>query len=83
MTENLCQKLLDEFKEATTEWVQASEATKAFVIMEPLSLNKDIELKSPEYYERMARAYEKEESARKNYFVKLHALQECEKKYKK
>ena len=38
---------------------------------------KDIELKPPEYYERMRRAYDQEATARHNYFEKLAALQKC------
>jgi len=82
MSDNPCQKLLDEFKQATIDWQQATDAARTFAVSKPLSLDKDIELKPPEYYSQMQRAYEKEEIVRKIYFEKLHALQECQQKHK-
>ncbi len=78
MTDNLCQKELDEFIQATNEWVKAAEGTQVFVVLKPLSPYEDIVPKPPEYYERMKRAYDKEEAARKNYFIKVQALLECQ-----
>jgi hypothetical protein len=76
MSEDQFQKLMDEFRQATIEWGRAAEAAKFFVVLEPLSDSKDIELKPPAYYEQMKTAYEKEQAARENYFAVYQALSE-------
>ena len=81
MADNPCQKEWNDFRKATIEWTHAGDATKAFIVVEPLTPDKDVELRPSEYYERMKRAYDQEAAARKNYFEKLAALQECEQKH--
>ncbi len=70
---------MEEFRQAAIEWAKASEATRVFLILEPLSALTNMPTNPAEYYSRMRAAFEKEAAARDRYFRAVKAFLEARK----
>jgi hypothetical protein len=68
---------MEEFRQAAIEWAKASEATRVFLILEPLSALTDTTAQPDEYYKRMREAFEKEAACRERYFKAVQAVLEA------
>ncbi len=68
---------MEEFRQAAIEWAKASESTRVFLILEPLSALTDLDSKPDEYYQRMRQAFEKEAACRERYFKAVQAVLEA------
>ncbi len=73
---------LEEFRQAAIDWAKASEATRVFLILEPLSAITESVPNPEEYYNRMKDAFDKEEVARKRYFKAVHDFLACQREMK-
>jgi len=83
MNEDPCQKEREEFKEAMQEWVNATNASKEFVVDKPLDPIKDIAPKPVEYLERMKEVYDRENKAREKFIEMNNKLLDCEAKHRR
>ncbi len=73
---------MEEFRQAAVDWAKASEATRVFLILEPLNILTDMEAQPEDYYRRMREAFDKEAACRAKYFEAVHALLEARRKAK-
>ncbi len=71
---------MEEFQEAAVAWAKASEATRVFLILEPLTALTDPASRLEEYYRKMREAFENETSCRERYFKAVQAFLEARRK---
>lgn len=72
-----CLAQADALRTAIKAWVDASEATRAFMVRMPLDPSADLAPFHPGYFDEMQAAYERERLAREEYIRANNALYEC------
>lgn len=72
-----CKQAADELREAINEWVEASEATRDFMVTNPWDFADEQDTLPPEYFGRMQQAFEREKDARSRYVKANNDLLEC------
>ena len=77
MTDEPCQKEVSKLLDVIQEWVQASEATRRFMVTLPLDSSKEPDTFPPGYFHEMQEAYEGEKEARERYIAANKALYDC------
>ena len=77
MNDEPCQKEVSELQDAIKAWVQASEATRRFMVTLPLDSSKEPDTFPPGYFYEMQEAYEREREARGRYIIANKTLYDC------
>jgi len=72
-----CLAQADALREAIKAWVEASEATRAFMVRMPVDLGAALAPFHPGYFNEMQAAYERERAAREQYILANNALYDC------
>ncbi len=72
-----CQEQAEALREAIDEWVEASEATRSYVVRLPKDPSETLEPLRPGFFQGMQEAYEREMRARKRCISANNALYEC------
>ena len=72
-----CWEHADALRAAINSWIEASEATRTFMVRMPLEAGADLEPLNPGYFAEMQDAYERERAARERYIEANNALYDC------
>jgi len=72
-----CLAQADALREAIKAWVEASEATRAFMVRMPVDSSAALAPFHPGYFNEMQAAYERERAAREQYILANNALYDC------
>ena len=81
MNQKPCQKEYDEWVKAMIEWVEASDACRAFLSTKPIPPHEDLVPLSLEETERFDRAYDRKAEAHKKFLEANKAYFECKQKH--
>lgn len=77
MLRSACLEHADALRQAISAWIEASEASRAFMVRMPLDASANLEPFHPGYFSEMQEAYERERAARERYIEANNALYEC------
>ena len=72
-----CLAQADALRDAIKAWVEASEATRAFMVRMPVDSSAALAPFHPGYFNDMQAAYERERAAREQYILANNALYDC------
>ena len=81
MNQDPCKKESDELRNAIHEWIQASEATRHFIIDHKWSVDEDQDTYSPYYFRAMQKSFDKERAARERYILANRELYDCKEEH--
>ena len=81
MNQDPCKKESDELRNAIHEWIQASEATRHFIIDHKWSVDEDQDTYSPDYFRAMQKSFDKERAARERYILANRELYDCKEEH--
>ncbi len=81
MNQDPCDKESDELRNAIHDWIQASEATRQFIIDHKWSVEDDQDTFSPDYFRAMQKAFAKEREARERYIQTNRKLYDCKEEH--
>lgn len=81
MNQDPCNQESDRLRNAIHEWIQASEATRRFIIDHTWAVDEDQDTFSPDYFRAMQKSFDKERDARERYIQANRELYDCKEEH--